>query len=197
MADKKKKPVFISPAGRALFPWLRVPDDKYAKDGIAKYKVTLVLEPDADETQEFIAQINGWLTKVGGDVSPYELDDKDGKIHVKFKSKFPPGIFDTKRNAIPQEVDIGNGSVIKVAFEANHFDTKIAGNGINLYLKAVQVLNLATYDGPSADALGFGDEEGFSPAESVDDIDAAFPKDPPPPTDKEIAEGDDDENLPF
>lgn len=202
MADKKKKPTFISPAGLALFAWIRQPDEKYAKDGVAKYKLTLALKPDDHSVQEFKAQIDGWLEKVGGDVAPYE--EKDGQLHVKFKSIYPPGVFDAHRNVVPEDVDVRRGSIVKAAFTANHFDTKVAGNGINLYLQAVQVIQLAQYSGPTAESLGFGEEEGFAPEgvdkDFIDEACKQFDKveeedDPPPPDSNTMS--DDDECLPF
>ena len=194
MADKKKK-TFISPVGIAQFVWLRKADTKFDAEG--KFKVTLQLDSDDSDTKVFTAQLDSWVTKVKGKNAPYT--DGDGVVEVKFKSSYPPSVFDAHRNIIPAEVDIGSGSKVKVAFQPNHYES--FGGGINLYLQGVQVIDLVEYSGQSATSMGFDEEEGFAPESDMkgflDDASEAFDKvDPPPPTDDEIKE-EDDENLPF
>jgi hypothetical protein len=72
-----------------------------------------------------------------------------------------PKLFDAKGNPLPQGTKIGGGSTLKVAFEINKFYTAAVGAGLSLRLKAVQVLDLKTWEGGNAATYGFGQEEGF------------------------------------
>ena len=81
-----------------------------------------------------------------------------------------PAIFDAKGKPL-QEAKIGGGSKVKVAYELIPYYTAIAGAGVSLRLKAVQVIDLVEFSGgASADAFGFGEEEGYeaedTPAQS-------------------------------
>ena len=70
-------------------------------------------------------------------------------------------VFDAKRKPIDlKTVQIGGGSVVKVAYVLSPFSTAI-GVGVSLRLEAVQVLELHEWGNKDASAFGFGDEEGF------------------------------------
>jgi len=158
MAEKKK--TYISPKGKAKWPWLRKADIKYVKDDDnGKFSVALVLDPATVECEEFLALINSWSEAVEGDGVPYK--EVDGAILVRFASFYPPSVFDAHRNVIPPEVEVGSGSEIKVAFQPNYY--KGFGGGINLYMKAVQVIDLVAYTGASAEDVGFDEEDGYAP----------------------------------
>ena len=55
---------------------------------------------------------------------------------------------------------IGNGSKVRVAYTENVYEP--FGGGINLYLNAVQVIELVEYQNKSAQAYGFDVEESVS-----------------------------------
>lgn len=72
-----------------------------------------------------------------------------------------PKLFDAKGNPLPAGTKIGGGSILKVAFEINKFYTVKVGAGVSLRLKAVQVIELKTWEGGNAATYGFGAEEGY------------------------------------
>lgn len=178
----KKQKIFISPRGSAKYPWLRKPDTRFDAEG--KFHVTLILDPATVECEEFTKMVSEWASKKNASNVPFK--EVDGAIHVKFSTAYPPSVFDAKRNIIPETVQIGNGSIVKVAYQPNYYSG--FGGGINLYMKAVQVLEYVPYTGPDAESLGFDEEEGFSPETDIPE----FTGDGPPP-DAESSE----DNLPF
>ena len=108
-----------------------------------------------------------------GDV-PYSVNEETGAVSVRFKLKAKvtpkngdpfeqrPAIFDAKGKPITGDAKVGGGSKVKVAYELIPYYTAIAGAGISLRMKAVQVIDLKEYSGgASADAYGFGEEEGY------------------------------------
>ena len=108
-----------------------------------------------------------------GDV-PYSVNDDTGKVTVRFKLKAKvtpkqgdpfeqrPALFDAKGKPIGPDAKIGGGSKVKVAYELVPYYTAIAGAGVSLRLKAVQVIDLVEFSGgASSEAYGFGEEEGY------------------------------------
>lgn len=89
------------------------------------------------------------------------------------------GVFDAKGKPLPSGLMIGRGTVAKVAYEVVPYkmasDATSGKIGVSLRLKAVQIIELVKYDNKSADAYGFGAEEGYShedgetPAETSSD----------------------------
>lgn len=74
-------------------------------------------------------------------------------------------VFDAKRKPIDlKNIQIGSGSVVKVAYFLSPFSTAI-GVGVSLRLEAVQVLERREWGSKDASAFGFGDEEGFEAEE--------------------------------
>jgi hypothetical protein len=162
------KSVQVSPRGTLIWPWIRTPDTRFDSEG--KYKVTLLLDPADAAADAFIKQINSYVESVGGKNSPCkDHKDKDGndtdKVAVTFGSAYKPAVFDSHRNKVPDEVDPGNGSEVRVAYTVNVYDG--FGGGVNLYLKAVQIVSYKPKEASASD-LGFGDEEGWSPPPAQD-----------------------------
>lgn len=172
----KASEVFVSPRGIARFPYLTSPDTKFDPEG--KYRVDLELDASEREAKEFLMSLDKDVAEFSKDARrPFKRDDDSGMYIVRFGSKFKPNVFDATRNRIPDEVNVGSGSVVKVAFE-KHFYPGFGG-GMNLYLKAVQVIELVEYGGPGAEAFGFEDEVGPRVGDDednalVDDEDAIF-----------------------
>lgn len=188
---KAKNPRYTTPAGIAQYPYLNKPDTKFNPDGEYKCK----LEIPADQAQDIVTFLDeqheaalakakkenpGKKIKEGN--QPYEVNDENGKVTVSFKLKAKvtpkngepfeqrPAIFDSKGKPL-QDAKIGGGSKVKIAYEVTPYYTAIAGAGVSLRLKAVQVIDLVEFSGgASADAYGFGEEEGYeaedTPAES-------------------------------
>ncbi len=180
---KAKNPRYTTPAGIAQYPYLTKPDTKFNPDG--EYKISLeVKDPNAaaplmsfldEQLEASIAKAKkdnpGKRIKEGE--APYQVNDDTGAVTFRFKLKAKvtpkqgdpfeqrPAIFDAKGKPM-QEAKIGGGSKVKVAYELIPYYTASAGAGVSLRLKAVQVIDLVEFSGgASADAFGFGEEEGY------------------------------------
>ena len=141
------KTSFTTPIGVARFPKISKPDTTgdYA-DG--KYKTDVVFS-DAD-MKAVKAQIVAFAKEqYGDDLSKIRLPigehtDKETKevtTYVRFKSARKPIVVDAKRKRLPEGVEVGGGSRIRVGGTLNAY--KAAGNtGVNIYLNAVQVIEL-------------------------------------------------------
>ena len=101
-----------------------------------------------------------------------ETGDDTGLVEFKFKLKAKvqkrdgtyyeqqPAVLDSKKVPISNQVLVGNGSRVKVAFEPIPYvmaSTKKAG--VSLRLKAVQVIDLVEYGNSAASV--FDEEDGF------------------------------------
>lgn len=191
MAEKKNRnPRYVTDVGVAIYPYLTKPDTKFNADG--EYKVKLRLKPDStirDAKGKEVADVQSFIDdmmikavekakqenkgRIKEGEPPYTIDDETGDLLVNFKLKAQvkpkdgepfsqkPALFDAKGKPITPE-SIWGGSKIKVSFEVVPFYTKMAGAGVTLRLKAVQVLELVTGgSGGSAESYGFGEEEGY------------------------------------
>lgn len=181
--SKPKLPRYVTPAGIAQYPYLTKPDTKFNPDGEYKLK----LEIPSDKAQDLVTFLDeqfalaqekakkdnpGKKIKPGNE--PYEIDEDTGKVTVNFKLKAKvtpkngdpfeqkPAIFDSKGKPIQGDAKVGGGSKVKVAYEVLPYFTAIAGAGVSLRMKAVQVIELVEYSGGAgAGAYGFGEEEGY------------------------------------
>ena len=181
--SKVKNPRYTTPAGIAQYPYLTKPDTKFNPDG--EYKISVEIPGAAAQDivtfldEQFAASVakakkeNPGKKIKEGDV-PYSVDDDSGKVTVRFKLKAKvtpkmgdpfeqrPALFDAKGKPIGADTKIGGGSKVKVAYELVPYYTAIAGAGISLRLKAVQVIDLVEFSGgASSEAYGFGEEEGY------------------------------------
>lgn len=189
MSDKKKAPRFVSPKGAASYPYLTKPDTKFNPDG--DYKVNLIVQAeDAAQAIELLtkeheasvakakAENKGKRVKEGE--LPF-IENDDGTVTFKFKLKAKvtpkkgdpfeqkPALFDAKGKPLTGEPKIGGGSTIKVSYEIIPYFTAIAGAGVSLRLKAVQILELKEFGGGgNAEGYGFGEEEGGFEADEDD-----------------------------
>lgn len=118
--------------------------------------------------------------KVEGGHVPYtmELDDESGEETGRFVVNFKTAasgiredgsrwkkrlrMFDASGTPLPEGLKVGSGSKLKISFTPNPWYSAALGAGFSMYLEAVQVIELETWDGPSADSYGFEEEEGFS-----------------------------------
>jgi hypothetical protein len=181
--SKIKNPRYTTPAGIAQYPYLTKPDTKFNPDG--EYKISVEIPGAAAQDivtfldEQFEASVakakkdNPGKKIKEGDV-PYSVNDDTGKVTVRFKLKAKvtpkqgdpfeqhPALFDAKGKPIGADAKIGGGSKVKVAYELVPYYTAIAGAGISLRLKAVQVIDLVEFSGgASSEAYGFGEEEGY------------------------------------
>lgn len=157
------KPNFVSPKGTAAYAWLTKPDTKFNPDGV--FKTSLVVS--AKEAQPFIEAIKEAYVEELGTKKMAKANlshdvNEDGTVTFKFKSKTKPKLFDSKGKPITGDINVGNGSTIKVAGGFGPYD-KGANTGCTLYLNSVQVIDLVEWTGSSA----FGEEEGGFVAEGA------------------------------
>lgn len=184
---KSKNTRYVTPAGIAQYPYLTKPDTKFNPDGEYKLKleipgssaqalVTFLDEQHAASLAKAKKENAGKKIKEGS--TSYEIDEDSGKVTVSFKLKAKvtpkngdpfeqrPVIFDAKGKPLVDS-KIGGGSKVKVAYELVPYYTAIAGAGVSLRLKAVQVIELVEFSGGAgADAFGFGEEDGYEAAET-------------------------------
>lgn len=212
MTEKKKAERFVSPKGIASYPYLHTPDTKFNTEG--EYKVSLLVSGvDASKTIAFLnAQHEAAVAKAkkenaGKRIKESELpfsENDDGTVTFKFKMKAKvtpkkgdpfeqkPALFDAKGKPLTGETKVGGGSTIKVSYEVVPYYTAIAGAGVSLRLKAVQIIELKEYSGGgNAESYGFGEEEGFE----AGDEDNAPPFDADEPATGGDTGGDDEEDF--
>jgi len=181
--------------GTALWAKVFEPDTKFDANGIYSVNV-LIPEAEAVELCEYLDGVvqqryaeevkakpklkNGLSTK-----TPYEPEydqngDPTGNIEFKLKLKAKvqardgstyeqkPIVVDAKRTPMSADTNVGNGSVIKAAYEPIPYmmaSTKQVG--VSLRLKGVQILELVEYGNG---ASMFDEEDGYvSEAVAKDD----------------------------
>lgn len=158
MPQKTKRQMEISPVGEVQYAWLQRPQPPHpknrSKDAKAKYSVTLLF-PIMDP------KVIAWGTAVKaispGNHTPFKIDKETGNLQVKFSSVYAPRVVDAKRNELPPGRLPSKGSMVKVAYVADPYDTG-SNKGVTLYLQGIQVLTLVEF---SRKELPFTDEEGF------------------------------------
>ena len=194
-----------TPLGSAVWPYLNNPDTKFDEDGV--YKVTLRLNQDDEESSELISLLQGeadkWYKSMvkekknpklkKADLPWNEVIDEDGNptgemdIRFKLKAKIRTkddrvienrvALFDAEGTPFKSEDIIGSGSKLKVCADVWGYMAPI-GCGVTLRIVAVQVLDLKTYEGKSAQDFGFDKTEGFTappPQEGVSEEEAEVP----------------------
>lgn len=173
MADNKK-PRYKTPIGFAKWAWLSKPkqfmDDRGKPKGEPKYQIEVYFDPTNPdwkamslELQKMINAVPVQLDKEGQPMKKQplfkrELDENDqptGRWYVTFKTgtKIRPGVFDKYGQEIPETVMIGNESKVRVNYSPAEYTA--FGGGVNLYLNAVQVVELVEYKSHGAEAYGF------------------------------------------
>lgn len=201
-----KKQVFLTPKGIALYPWLTTPDKQFNPEG--DYKVELKLDPNDPEVEKFIDgladDVKAYFTEaakkdkakaglaktarvpVHADVER-DTGQETGLVVVKFKSGFKPGLFDSMGSPIVDDIRIGSGSIIRVAFSKNFYDA--FGGGMNLYLQQVQIIKFVEYNARGVSAF--------------DAVEGGFQADQPAPAEEFGGNKDEDkvkvedDDLPF
>lgn len=198
--EKPKAPIHVAPRGIAKYAWLNKADTKFSKDGAGDFKVRVLIE-DTDENREWadrviasgkeFAKTTGVKLKKGFKTAftfPEDVDEDDfipdtdtgkakydedhkGRIFFELKSKFKPGLIDSAKNELPDDVVVMSGDVVRVKFRVNPYDG--LGSGINYRLAVVQLIEKnTTYSGNGkTDTSGFDEEEGGYVCQRSDDDD--------------------------
>jgi hypothetical protein len=144
----------VTPQGKANWVYLLEPFTQFDPEGV--YKITLELDKDDADVMTLIDKIEE--KSAGLTHRPFEVDPDTGNYHLKAASKYKPQVFDSANQPIGDGVNVGAGSVVKIAVEPKAYEG--FGGGIKLYLKAVQVFELVEQSGSSAESFGFDEGEG-------------------------------------
>tara|TARA_B110000027_G_scaffold6577_1_gene5930 strand:+ start:1730 stop:2344 length:615 start_codon:yes stop_codon:yes gene_type:complete len=168
----------VTPVGVSQFCWLNVPDTKFDETG--HYKTNLIV--NAKEGQAIVKSINDEVKKAvtigaekanGKEVKkanlPFEEEYVEGKptgnLIFKFKTKAKiitkdgkvipnkVAIFDSQGKPMT-DISIWSGSEMKVSAELIPYFTAMAGAGVSLRLRAVQITKLV--EGGNANSAGHG-----------------------------------------
>ena len=169
------KITFTTPAGIAVFPKLNTVDvyqplDKKGKPSGAEKRRFITNIQFSDEDHR---AVDAFLKKTAKDLGvadgklPWKKSKKDGSITLVATSgeKFKPLAVDAKNQKLPADVIIGGGSKIKLNVTVNAYEG--FGGGINLYINAVQVLELqqsAFGTSPFEQAEGYSAPLGYDHA---------------------------------
>lgn len=178
--SKKKTLRFITAKGIAQYPWIFDPDTKYDADGQYHIQLIVAKEDAKDMIQrlsamldEFKAQTEKEKNKKVGTMDFFEETPEGDSVQFKFKQKrvlrrkdgstleVKIPVFDSCGGAVSANSKMGTGSTVKVCYSPlPYYNAVTKSVGLSLRLVAVQVLNLVSYEGGSAKAFGFSDEEG-------------------------------------
>lgn len=177
MAQKVK---FVSPKGRAKYPWLNKPDTQFSPEGV--FKTSLILE----DSKAFIKQLQDIAKEEFGPKAktklPFDTDEETGETFIKVKSKYQPKFYDSTGQILTgsQVPNLWGGSVMKVGGFITTY--QVSGQkGISLQLTKVQIIEPVT----SGDDSGFDSVEGGFVATEEDSFDDV-------PTEK-VAQGHEEE----
>lgn len=172
MSEKKQR--FVTPIGEARWAWLNKPKtfkDENGNEKAPKYQIEVYFDPTNPEWKEWATGIRAMadavpatIDKNTGNPMPkqypikWELDEHDqktGKLYAIFRTgdQYRPKVFDADVAPLGENVLVGNGSKVRVNYVPNAF--KAFGGGVNLYLNAVQVLDLVPYESRSGASFGF------------------------------------------
>jgi len=175
----------VTPVGVSQFAWLNKPDTKFDENG--HYKVNLIVS--ANDAKPLIKSINDEIAKAvemakekskGKNIktanTPFEEEYADGKptgnVIFKFKAKAKiimkngdvidnkVPIFDSK--GTPMTNQVWSGSEMKASADMIPYYTAMAGAGVSLRLKAVQVTKLVEGSSASSSSHGFSEvKDGY------------------------------------
>lgn len=182
----------VSPVGVSQYAWLTTPDTRFDETG--HYKTNLII--NAKQAQSLKTQIDAEIKKsvalakekakgkaIKEAPRPYEDELIDGKAsgNVIFKFKTKAKIIAKDGKVIPNRValfdsagkpmidaNVWSGSEMKVSAELIPYYTAMAGAGVSMRLRAVQVTKLV--EGGSSNAKGYGFEkvkDGYEQPEAV------------------------------
>ena len=174
----------VTQLGKAIYPHLNKADVRFQKEGV--YKVTLELSPDKakdllKQVEEGIKQaLKESVSKSTKTANPPYKTNEDGNLEFNFKCKASgitktgqawtqkPKVFDSKGKPIPKDILVWGGTTMKVAYEVIPYSNNMLGSGVSLRLKAVQIQELVSGGGASADTYGFKEETNGYVAEAVE-----------------------------
>lgn len=179
--DKPTYNTYTTPAGELLWPKILEPDFKFDSKGL--FSASIILDP-TPENLEFLATLetdyeaamtdlrneHGQGVKLApkpwGAYVDYDTKEETDRTVIKTKMKHhvdtdkrswtqSPKVFDIIGNTVSKDAAIGNGSTGRVSFEMFPYYTGLAGAGVSLRLKAVQIIEAVEYASKTAEDFGF------------------------------------------
>lgn len=179
---KPKYPQIVTPRGEAFWAHLREPElyegspvgytimlKMSAEDTLALKTKLLEVFDDACKNHPDFLDAKGHTKPVLDEPQIGLKTNKDGEELFKFRTqheyknkqgetiKRSVPMFDAKKNKV--DVDLGNGSIVRVAFTPNPYWKSKSNNGVALYMDAIQVIKHVPRGGNAAAA--FDEEDGF------------------------------------
>lgn len=160
MSKSKKSESFVV-SGKVLYATVHQPRENKGKpklpDKTYPLEYSVLLIADAKNTAQ--------LAKYG--VEPKNTDAKRAKAGKEplgnvfnFKTTLEPVVVDAKKNHIPKNVLIGNGSTANIKGHTYSWTSPAGEDGVSLALEAIQITNLVPYSRVNLD--GFNEVEGFT-----------------------------------
>lgn len=187
-----KENQFITAVGTALYPSLRTPETfegneiGYTVKVIFSQEETNKMEKHLLNLLEEAKSLPEMEGKKWGNAPTIGMGEtQDGEVFFKFKKKSSyvskksgqlitttVPIFDAMGKPLPANIDIGNGSQVKVAYTVYPFNKSRQIQGLSLRLEAVQVIKLVERGAGNQDAgsFGFGSVEGGYVAPTPDEF---------------------------
>lgn len=173
MSEKREyKKVFAE--GLAMYASVHKPKKGYTEKDAPKYCLDLVVDKKT-ETELKSHGIAQAMLKLGG---VREYPEHPGKAVFRFTRKTlkadgtentPPEVLDSETNVIPDNILIGNGSLVKVSVSPWKFDNKSG-----TVLLGVQVIELVPYTSDSGSGLektkGFTVPKAVQPSAFADTV---------------------------
>lgn len=143
-------------------------------------RITTAHHANVEEGKTAIAEYNKTVSKatdkrkfVEGDL-PFIVDEENDTVTFSFKLNAvgenkkkgetwqnKVALFDAMGRPCPVDIKIGSGTLAKISYELNPYPCKAKiGAGIQLRMKAAQILELVEWGTGNAASYGFGEEEG-------------------------------------
>lgn len=159
MAKSKREYLhLVSPAGRAMYPFVHRPfkPDK----GDPKFKVDVVFDIKDPRAKAFYKEIEKFHKAHGaGPKMPITVDKAEGTMTLKVHSMEMPKAVDSQKNPLNPKVAIGNDSIVRVSCAFTEYSG--FGGGTTGYFNAIQVLELVEYTGGGGSVDVFEKEDGY------------------------------------
>lgn len=206
MAKGPKFKEWITPVGMAKVVFVHQPSPPYEGKGDPMYKTRILLD-DTKANRDWVAEViakaldeaksagvklkktyhnpfilpedvdeDDFVPEEGKERPKYD-EDHQGKIFFDMKSKYQPGLIDTAKQSLPEDVKIFGGDSIRVKMIAAPFVSG-ANTGITLRLNVVQLVeknSSFTGGGKGPNTDGFDDIEGYvAPEGEAGDEDEDF-----------------------
>lgn len=177
---------YVTPAGRAKYPWLNKPDTQFSADGV--YSTYLIMgQKEAAEFKQSIKDLA--IEEFGAKAKytvPIETDEETGDLVAKFKSNFLPTFVDSTGEVVPNAPALFGGSLLACGGEAVTYTVQ-GKKGVSLRLNFVQIIEPV------------GSSGGGSPFAAVEGgfVKSAAPEAPAASTQAAPAAGEGDDDFDF